>query len=221
MDRLKIIFILITVLWWGGCAPEEDPPPPPPPPDECELVCPGGTHLDADACECVPDEEPPPPPPPATPPSAYIQWTCDASKPTCISRAEWGESLDRAYHAWRGHVDLLYLADHGQPYLKGGEKELVKDTTLAQLDAIVLEQFATDERGNRTIHRINTLKHRFFEEDPLAPWHRSQVRKDVATAMRNELHDATREHGEISEQLGDFPGCDSIRCKVKALNSEE
>ena len=91
--------------------------------------------------------------------------------------------------------------------------------TLAQLDALVLEQFATDERGNRTIHRINTLKHRFFEEDQLADWHRSQVRKDVARAMRNELNDATAEHGEVNNQLGDFPLCDSIRCKVKALNA--
>ena len=197
----KSLVVLSLVLLWH-CSPSPPPPPPPPPPPTTTTTT---TPID-----------PPPPPPPVSRPQDYIQWTCHESKPRCTSRVAWGKSLDNAYAVWRGEQDLQYLHDHGQRFLKGGERELV-DMTADQLVQVIAGMTEVNARGNRTIHRILTLQHRFFVADPLAPWHRSQVRKTVAKVMRDELEKETSEYAAIAVMFPQVVGCDSIRCKVRRL----
>ena len=184
----------------------------PPPPDDPPVT----TTVPPVTTTAPPD---PPDPPPTSRPQDYIQWTCHASKPTCVDRFGWSRSLDIAYSVWRGERDLAYLHNSGGRYLKGGDRELI-DMTSGELAGIIAAMESVNARGDRTIHRIETLQHRDFDPDPLAPWHRSQVRKDVATEMREELEEETDNYGTIAAEFPAVEGCDSIACKVDKLNEQ-
>jgi hypothetical protein len=87
--------------------------------------------------------------------------------------------------------------------------------TVADLARVIARMSEADARGNRLIHRILTEQHRDFDPDPLGDWHRSQVRKDVATSLRDELSEQTGIYSEISSAFTLVQGCDSIRCKIE------
>ena len=89
--------------------------------------------------------------------------------------------------------------------------------TSSELAEIIKVMEDVDARGNNTIHRIETLKHKNFDPDPLAPWHRGQVRKDVANKMQRELEEETKNYNRIADQFPDSPTCDAICCKIPEL----
>ena len=74
-------------------------------------------------------------------------------------------------------------------------------------------------RGDRLIFRIQTEQHREFDPDPLGEWHRSQVRKDVALAMMDELAGQTAIYAEIAAAFPGVQGCDSIKCKLEEVGT--
>lgn len=203
---MKGLRVVLFVLWWCclvGCTPEGVGVPDAPSSTTTSIPAPASTTTA------------PPEPPVSQKPQDYIQWSCHESKPTCRDRFDWVGQVDFAYTVWRGSWDLRSLLTRGRRYLKGGTDELV-DMTPGELRTVIEKMELVNARGDRLIRRITTEKHRDFDEDPLAAWHRSQVRKDVARGMVNELVEQTDVYTLIAGAFPLVKGCDSLRCWLKA-----
>lgn len=168
--------------------------------------------------------EPPVEPPVDTNnPKLYIVWRCEdpPEAPTCRDRFEWARSLDLAYTPHRGHRDLRsLLTEEGHRYLKDGDRQIL-DETPAELLEIIEQMELSHARSIRLQDRIVNQKHDPFDPRVGSDWHRSQVRKDVANAMRGRMEGETATYMALAHQFPQVPGCDTIGCKIVKWNEDD
>jgi hypothetical protein len=137
-------------------------------------------------------------------PQLYIPWA---------ARDDWARKVDLAYTVWRGDRDLSSILEaSGRCYLAGGARAILDEDAPA-LEAVIAEMAGVRDEGDAVIHRINTVKHRFFEHGD--PWLRSQVTKARANEMVGALEAQTAVYGAIAGRFPQVPGCDAIRCKIE------